>query len=58
MAFVTTMPMSISMPMSALTPIGRPVMYRAGNAPIIASGRLNRMMNGVTSELNARTIIT
>ena len=29
----------------------------AGKAPIVASGRLNRMMNGVTSELNASTII-
>ena len=52
------MPMSISNPMRALTPIGRPVRYSAGNAPIVASGRLNRMMNGVTSELNASTIIT
>ena len=44
--------------MRALTPIGRPVTYSAGNAPIVASGRLNRMMNGVTSELKVRTIIT
>ena len=44
--------------MSALTPIGRPVRYSAGNAPMVASGRLNRMMNGVISELKARTIIT
>ena len=44
--------------MRALTPIGRPVTYRAANAPIVASGRLNRMMNGVMSELNVRTIIT
>ena len=58
MALVTTMPMSIRKPMSALTPIGRPVTYRAGNAPMVASGRLNRMMNGVTSELKVRTIIT
>ena len=43
--------------MSALSPIGRSVMSSAGNAPIVASGRLNRMMNGVTSELNASTII-
>ena len=44
--------------MSALTPIGRPVRYRAGNAPIVASGRVNRMTNGVTSELKVSTIIT
>ncbi len=35
-----------------------PVKYSAGKAPIVASGRLNRMMNGVISELNVRTIIT
>ena len=44
--------------MSALTPIGRPVRYSAGNAPMVASGRVNRMMNGVTSELKVSTIIT
>jgi hypothetical protein len=38
-------------------PDRRSVSSSAGNAPIVASGRLNRMMNGVTSELNARTII-
>ena len=58
MALVTTMPMSIRKPMSALTPMGRPVMNSAGKAPMVASGRLNRMMNGVTSELKASTIIT
>ena len=52
------MPMSIRKPISALTPMGRPVMYSAGNAPIVASGRLNRMTNGVTSESNVSTIIT
>ena len=44
--------------MRALMPIGRPVRYSAGNAPMVASGRLNRMTNGVTSELNVRTSIT
>ena len=58
MALVTTMPMSIRKPMSAETPIGRSVRYRAGKAPMSASGRLNRMMNGVISELNVRTSIT
>jgi len=28
----------------------------AGNAPIVARGRVNRMMNGVTRELNVSTI--
>ena len=42
--------------MRALIPIGRPVRYSAGKAPIVASGRLNRMMNGVTRELNVSTI--
>ena len=51
------MPMSIRKPISAETPIGRPVRYRAANAPMVASGRLNMMMNGVMSELKARTII-
>ena len=58
MALVTTIPISIRNPMRALTPMGRPVMSSAGNAPISASGRLNRMMNGVTSELKVSTIIT
>ena len=58
MALVTTMPISIRKPMSALTPIGRPVRYSAGNAPMVASGSVNRMMNGVTSELKVSTIIT
>ena len=43
--------------MSALTPIGRPVRNSAGKAPMVASGRVNRMMNGVMSELKASTII-
>ena len=57
MAFVTTIPMSIRNPMSALIPIGRSVKYSAGKAPIVASGRVNRITNGVMSELKARTII-
>ena len=57
-ALVTTMPISIRKPMRALTPSGRPVTYSAGKAPIVASGRLNRMMNGVISELNVSTIAT
>ena len=40
--------------MSALTPIGRPVRYSAGNAPIVASGRLNRMMNGVIERVEGQ----
>ena len=52
-ALVTTIPMSIRKPISALSPIGRSVISSAGKAPIVASGRLNRMMNGVTSELKA-----
>ena len=57
-ALVTTIPISIRNPMSALTPSGLPVKYSAGSAPIVASGRLNRMMNGVISELNVSTIAT
>ena len=44
--------------MRALTPSGRPVMNSAGKAPIVASGRVNRMMNGVIRELNVSTIAT
>ena len=43
--------------MSALMPIGRPVSSSAGKAPMVASGRLNRMMNGVISEPKASTSI-
>ena len=46
MALVTTMPMSMSMPIMALMPSGRPVMSRAAMAPMMASGRLKRMMKG------------
>ena len=52
MALVTTMPMSIRNPMRALMPMGRPVMSSAGKAPMVASGRLNRMTNGSTSDPN------
>ena len=44
--------------MSALTPIGRPVTNSAAKAPIVASGRLNRITNGVMSEPKVSTIIT
>ncbi len=56
MALVTTMPMSIRKPIRALTPIARWVRNRAGNAPIVASGRLNMMTRGSTNELNTRTM--
>ena len=56
MALVTTMPMSIRKPIMALMPSGLPVMSSAGMAPMMASGRLKRMMNGVMSEPRASTI--
>ena len=57
-AFVTTIPISIRIPMRALMPIARSVSSRAGKTPIAASGRLNMITNGVIRLLKARTIIT
>ena len=56
MALVTTMPMSIRKPMRALMPMGWPVMSSAGKAPMVASGRLNRMTSGSTSDPNRNTM--
>ena len=57
MAFVTTMPISIKKPISAEMPIGRLVIRSAGKAPITASGRLNMITSGSTSELKTSTIV-
>ena len=57
MAFVTTIPMSIKNPMSAEMPIGRLVISSAGKAPMTASGRLNMITSGSTSELKTSTMV-
>ena len=57
MAFVTTIPINIKKPMSAEMPIGRSVISSAGKAPMTASGRLNMITSGSTSELKTSTIV-
>ena len=50
------MPMSMRKPILALMPSGLPESSSAGMAPMMAYGRLKRMMKGVMSEPRASTI--
>ena len=58
MAFVTTMPMSISTPMSDATPSGTPVITCSPIAPVAANGIDTSSSNGCRSDRNVATITT
>ena len=57
-AFVTTMPTSISMPISEGRPSGTPVMSSSPMAPVAANGTETSRISGWISDLNAATMIT
>ena len=58
MAFVTTMPMSISTPMSEATPSGMPVTICRRIAPVAANGTEMRSSSGWRSDLKVATMTT
>ena len=55
-AFVTTMPMSISTPISDATPSGMPEMICSRIAPVAANGTETSSSSGWRSERNVATI--
>ena len=55
-AFVTTMPMSISTPMRDATPSGTPVMICSRIAPVAANGTEISSSSGWRSDLNVATM--
>ena len=57
-AFVTTMPMSMSTPMSEATPRGTPVTTCSRMAPVAANGTETRRRMGCRSDLNVATMTT
>lgn len=56
-ALVTTMPISISTPMSDATPRGTPVTICSRMAPVAAKGTDTRSSNGCRSDLNVATMM-
>ena len=58
MAFVTTMPMSISTPMRDATPSGTPVISCSRIAPVAANGIDTSSSSGWRNDLNVATITT
>lgn len=58
MALVTTMPTSMSMPISDGRPSGTPVASSRATAPVAANGTDTSRMSGWMSDLKAATMIT
>ena len=57
-ALVTTMPTSISMPISDGSPSGTPVTRSRAMAPVAANGTETSRISGCTRDLNVATMIT